>query len=132
MTDVSGRTAFITGGANGIGLGIARAFAGAGAKLVLADLDAEALGRARTELSARAPTEVFQLDVREAALEPAPHPTGDQHADSDNEDRGDDPRPEAQGEIDTLILQMLNGLDGIVHRIAHRCSPAAGVNDDVG
>ena len=30
MTDVAGRTAFITGGANGIGLGIARAFAGAG------------------------------------------------------------------------------------------------------
>jgi NAD(P)-dependent dehydrogenase (short-subunit alcohol dehydrogenase family) len=64
MADVAGRTAFITGGANGIGLGIARAFAGAGAKLVLSDLDAEALGRARAELSARTPTEVFELDVR--------------------------------------------------------------------
>jgi NAD(P)-dependent dehydrogenase (short-subunit alcohol dehydrogenase family) len=64
MTDIAGRTAFITGGANGIGLGIARAFAGAGAKLALADLDAEALDSARTELSARTPTEVFQLDVR--------------------------------------------------------------------
>ena len=42
MTEVKGRTAFITGGANGIGLGIARAFAGAGAKLALVDLDAEA------------------------------------------------------------------------------------------
>ncbi len=65
MTDVAGRTAFITGGANGIGLGIARAFACAGAKLALADLDAEALDRARAELSARTPTEVFQLDVRD-------------------------------------------------------------------
>ena len=65
MTEVAGRTAFITGGANGIGLGIARAFAGAGAKLALADLDAGALDRAKAELSARAPTEVFQLDVRD-------------------------------------------------------------------
>ena len=65
MTDVAGRTAFITGGANGIGLGIARALAGAGAKLVLVDLDAEALDRAKTELSARTPTETFQLDVRD-------------------------------------------------------------------
>ena len=65
MTDVAGRTAFITGGANGIGLGIARAFAGAGAKLALVDLDNEALDRAKAELSARTPTEVFQLDVRD-------------------------------------------------------------------
>jgi len=65
MTDVAGRTAFITGGANGIGLGIARAFAGAGAKLILVDLDGEALNRAKIELSARTPTETFQLDVRD-------------------------------------------------------------------
>lgn len=65
MTTVAGRTAFITGGANGIGLGIARAFAGAGAKLALVDLDAAALEKARAELSALTPTEVFQLDVRD-------------------------------------------------------------------
>ncbi len=65
MTDVRGRTAFITGGANGIGLGIARALAGAGAKLALVDLDAEALQRARAELGAT--TQVFTavLDVRD-------------------------------------------------------------------
>ena len=65
MTDVTGRTAFITGGANGIGLGIARAFAGAGAKLVLVDLDAAALARAKAELSAQTPTETYALDVRD-------------------------------------------------------------------
>jgi len=65
MTDVAGRTAFITGGANGIGLGIARALAGAGARLALADLDAEALDRARAELAAITPTETYQLDVRD-------------------------------------------------------------------
>jgi NAD(P)-dependent dehydrogenase (short-subunit alcohol dehydrogenase family) len=65
MTDVAGRTAFITGGANGIGLGIARAFAGAGAKLALADVDADALAAAKAELSAITPTETVVLDVRD-------------------------------------------------------------------
>ena len=37
--DLHGRVAVITGGASGIGLGMARAFAGTGMKLVLADLD---------------------------------------------------------------------------------------------
>ena len=39
MKDLHGKIAVITGGASGIGLGMARAFAGAGMKLVLADLD---------------------------------------------------------------------------------------------
>lgn len=65
MTDVQGRTAFITGGANGIGLGIARSFARAGAKLALVDLDAAALALAKAELQGIAPVETFQLDVRD-------------------------------------------------------------------
>lgn len=65
MTDVSGRTAFITGGANGIGLGIARAMARAGAKLILADLDAAALDRAKAELQVLTAVETFELDVRD-------------------------------------------------------------------
>jgi NAD(P)-dependent dehydrogenase (short-subunit alcohol dehydrogenase family) len=65
MTDVAGRTAFITGGANGIGLGIARAFAGAGAKLALIDIEPEALNRAKGELSAVTQVETHVLDVRD-------------------------------------------------------------------
>ena len=65
MKDVQGRTAFITGGANGIGLGIARAFARAGAKLALADRDASALERAGKELGALTPVETVELDVRD-------------------------------------------------------------------
>ncbi|HTO46991.1 MAG TPA: SDR family NAD(P)-dependent oxidoreductase [Burkholderiales bacterium] len=63
--DVAGRTAFITGGANGIGLGIARAFARAGAKLALADVDAAALASARAELAKETQVESFVLDVRD-------------------------------------------------------------------
>ncbi len=65
MIDVGGRTAFITGGANGIGLGIARAFAQAGAKLALADLDVAALARAKAELESVVPVETYRLDVRD-------------------------------------------------------------------
>ncbi len=67
MTDIAGRTAFITGGANGIGLGIARALARAGARLALADLDAAGLERARLELAALTPVETVVLDVTDRA-----------------------------------------------------------------
>src|SRR5581483_2491206 len=67
MTDVQGRTAFITGGANGIGLGIARAFGRAGTKLALVDIDAAALARAREELQQITLVETYVLDVRDRA-----------------------------------------------------------------
>ena len=65
MTEVAGRTAFITGGANGIGLGIAKALAGAGVKLALADVDRTALEKAREELSSSSTVETVVLDVRD-------------------------------------------------------------------
>lgn len=67
MTNIANRAAFITGGANGIGLGIARSLAHAGATLALVDVDAAALERATAEL--REVTEVFTavLDVRDRA-----------------------------------------------------------------
>jgi len=48
----AGRVAVITGGAGGIGRAIARAFLDRGARVVLADLDAEALERVAGELRA--------------------------------------------------------------------------------
>ena len=65
MTDVAGRTAFITGAAHGIGLGIARAFGRAGAKLALADVDVAALARASAELREITAVATVALDVRD-------------------------------------------------------------------
>jgi NAD(P)-dependent dehydrogenase (short-subunit alcohol dehydrogenase family) len=65
MDDIAGRTAFISGGANGIGLGIARAFARAGAKLALADVDAAALAAAEAEIAGQTDVATFALDVRD-------------------------------------------------------------------
>lgn len=65
MTEVRGRTAFITGGGNGIGLGIARSLARAGARLALADLDSDALTEAKAELQGITAVETFVLDVRD-------------------------------------------------------------------
>lgn len=46
MKNLAGKTAFITGGASGIGLAMGRAFAEAGMKVMLADIEADALADA--------------------------------------------------------------------------------------
>jgi len=52
MRQLAGRTAFVTGAASGIGLGIAAALAQAGVKVMLCDIEAEALGEAVAGLKA--------------------------------------------------------------------------------
>jgi NAD(P)-dependent dehydrogenase (short-subunit alcohol dehydrogenase family) len=46
MRELAGRTAFVTGGASGIGLALGRAFAQAGMKVMLADIEPDALAAA--------------------------------------------------------------------------------------
>lgn len=50
MTRISGKTAFITGAASGIGLAIAKVLARSGARVMLADIEAAALQSAREEV----------------------------------------------------------------------------------
>jgi NAD(P)-dependent dehydrogenase (short-subunit alcohol dehydrogenase family) len=50
MKELAGKTAFVTGAASGIGLGIATAFAQAGAKVMLCDIEEEALSQALSQL----------------------------------------------------------------------------------
>ena len=50
MKELAGKTAFVTGAASGIGLGIATAFAQAGAKVMLCDVEEAALSAALAQL----------------------------------------------------------------------------------
>jgi NAD(P)-dependent dehydrogenase (short-subunit alcohol dehydrogenase family) len=52
MNDIAGRVAFVTGAAQGVGLGLARELARAGAHVVLADVQEELVGRAAAEVAA--------------------------------------------------------------------------------
>jgi NAD(P)-dependent dehydrogenase (short-subunit alcohol dehydrogenase family) len=65
VNDFSGRTAFITGGAQGIGLGIARALAREGVRIAIADVDKDALAAAEAELSSVTDVTAAVLDVRD-------------------------------------------------------------------
>lgn len=59
------KVCFITGGARGIGLGIARACAARGAKIAIADIDDAALAAAGAELPAGCVAHMYHLDVRD-------------------------------------------------------------------
>lgn len=68
MEDLQGKTAFITGGANGIGLAMARAFLAEGMNVAIADVDEQALENAETELrGSNAEVRTYRLDVTDRA-----------------------------------------------------------------
>jgi NAD(P)-dependent dehydrogenase (short-subunit alcohol dehydrogenase family) len=73
MESLEGRAAVVTGAASGIGLAVAEALAGAGARVLMTDLDGEALARVASEVaSAGADIDTLPVDVRDpAALERA-------------------------------------------------------------
>jgi NAD(P)-dependent dehydrogenase (short-subunit alcohol dehydrogenase family) len=85
MDDLKGRTAFITGAASGIGLGMATALSAAGANVALADMDEKGLDRALAELNGKgADARGFAIDVRsqdswQAALDQAERCFGSIH-----------------------------------------------------
>lgn len=66
MIDFAGRTAFVTGGANGVGIGIVRNLLEAGAKVAIADIRQDAIDRALASLDNREVMGV-RLDVMDRA-----------------------------------------------------------------
>ncbi|EKD89857.1 MAG: short-chain dehydrogenase/reductase SDR family, partial [uncultured bacterium] len=52
LLDISGKTAIVTGGASGIGFGIACRLAEAGANIVIADVQADEAQKAAEDFSA--------------------------------------------------------------------------------
>lgn len=68
MTAWAGKTAFISGGASGIGLGMAEAFGSAGMRVTIADIEAAALDEAAARLADQGIlAEKYILDVRDQA-----------------------------------------------------------------
>jgi NAD(P)-dependent dehydrogenase (short-subunit alcohol dehydrogenase family) len=60
---LDGKTVFITGGARGIGLGIALSAAKQGARVAIADIAPDALERARAQLEGTAEVRTYVVDV---------------------------------------------------------------------
>ena len=87
MDLVEGRTAFITGGASGIGLGMAKAFTAAGMNCVLADVRDDHMDQARAwfdEAGRKDQVHLLKLDVTDrsayaAAADEAEHRFGKVH-----------------------------------------------------
>ncbi len=67
LDDLAGRVVVVTGAANGIGRAISQRFAERGARLVLADVDVEAMGAVAHELE-RAGTEVLTVETDVTSL----------------------------------------------------------------
>jgi NAD(P)-dependent dehydrogenase (short-subunit alcohol dehydrogenase family) len=67
MQNLAGKTAFVTGGASGIGLGIAKALLGAGMNVTIADIRDDHLEAARAELGAPERVLALKLDVTDRA-----------------------------------------------------------------
>lgn len=67
MQNLPGKTAFVTGGASGIGLGIAKALLGAGMNVVIADIRRDHLDAAVAELDGGSRVLALQLDVTDRA-----------------------------------------------------------------
>jgi NAD(P)-dependent dehydrogenase (short-subunit alcohol dehydrogenase family) len=67
MQNLIGKTAFVTGGASGIGLGIAKALLGAGMRVVIADIRDDHLQSAQAELGSADRLLALKLDITNRA-----------------------------------------------------------------
>jgi NAD(P)-dependent dehydrogenase (short-subunit alcohol dehydrogenase family) len=122
MRDLDGKTAFVTGGASGIGLAMARAFVGAGMKVMLADVETAALEKALQSLSNHdnrvrgVPCDVADPDSVERAAQATFDAFGNVHVVCNNAGVG------ARGGIDNISIDNWRwvvdvNLMGVVHGV---------------
>lgn len=67
MKNLEGKTAFITGGASGAGLGMARVFSRNGMKVVIADIRSDSLDKAMASFNKNPDVHAIELDVTDRA-----------------------------------------------------------------
>ncbi len=67
MKEIEGRVAVVTGGASGIGRGMAQAFLDSGMKVVIADVEEAALASTQSELAAQGDVVGIRCDVSKAS-----------------------------------------------------------------
>jgi NAD(P)-dependent dehydrogenase (short-subunit alcohol dehydrogenase family) len=117
MRELSGKTAFITGGAGGIGFGMARAFTAEGMNVVLADLiDADVASLPEgTAMSVR--VDVTDLDSVKAAVAAAGDRFGAIDVVCANAGIGGGGGHVAADEYDVWNRVMRVNLDGVVHTV---------------
>src|SRR5215510_6116575 len=121
MLELSDKTAFVTGGASGIGLALGRAFAEAGMKVMLADIEAEALAAAVKSLESFGRVRSVTCDVADpdsvaCAAKTAYEAFGNVHVVCNNAGVG------ARGGIDNISLENWRwvldvNLMGVLHGI---------------
>ena len=64
MKELAGKTAFVTGAASGIGLGIATALSQAGVKVMLCDIDEAAMGLSVKEIALMLVDKITAADIK--------------------------------------------------------------------
>lgn len=121
MKELAGRTAFVTGAGQGIGLGIARSLAKAGVNVALADIDAGALSTAKAGIEAlggralAVPVDVSDAEAMAAAAQTVDRAFGELHILVNNAGVAIAPRP-----ISQIAAEDWDWLIGVnVHGVLH-------------
>ena len=117
MQQLTGKTAFITGGAGGIGFGIARAFTAEGMRVALGDLTEADLGELPPDSAMNVHVDVTDLESVRAAVAAVHERFGPIDVVCANAGIGGGGGHVADDEYDVWNRVMAVNLDGVVHTV---------------
>ena len=124
-TEFAGRTAFITGGASGIGLAVARRLAAGGATLAIADFNEEGAREAAAGFEARGTralalhVDVTDEDSVREAVERTVQETGSLQLAVNNAGIGGPTAPTGEYPVDGWRRVLATNLDGVFYSLRH-------------